>query len=148
MNIKLTIRAEFWDKKPEIEIYLDDVLKDSVIFDTQDSMSFVYNDELVDGSHTLKIIYNNKTTHDTMLDRDGSIMKDALVYVESLEIEDIDIGYLLTSNGQYIPDYPEPWHSQQKTKPDKILHCTTLGWNGTWEFSFSTPVFEWFVENL
>lgn len=148
MKIKLSIRAEFWNKKPKIDIYIDNIIKDSFVFNTHDTVSFIYEDDLKDGPHTLRVVYNNKTNRDTILDDNKNIIKDVLIFIESLEFEDIDVNYLLTVNSEYIPNYPEPYYSQQKLKPAKTIQSTTLGWNGIWNFPFTTPVFDWFVENL
>ena len=51
--------------------------------------------------------------------------------------------------GVYIPDYPEPWYSQQATKPaDKLLQHNYLGWNGCWRLDFDVPVFTWMHRTL
>ena len=53
--------------------------------------------------------------------------------------------------GQYTPEYPEPWFSQQQSTPQPVLtNVTYLGWNGTWRLDFGAPVFTWIhqVQNL
>lgn len=53
--------------------------------------------------------------------------------------------------GQYCPNYPEPWYDQQDPRPDHTLHNTDyLGWNGVWSLEFTIPVFTWMhqVQNL
>lgn len=46
--------------------------------------------------------------------------------------------------GQYCPDYPEPWFDQQIFKPKSMLNNTDcLGWNGVWRLEFTVPVFTW-----
>lgn len=53
--------------------------------------------------------------------------------------------------GQYTPDYPKIWFSQQHPTPARQLTNTDyLGWNGTWKLDFAVPVFTWIhqVQNL
>jgi len=51
--------------------------------------------------------------------------------------------------GQYCPNYPEPWFSQQIFKPNRTLDNTNyLGWNGTWRLDFGVPVFTWIHQVL
>jgi hypothetical protein len=47
-------------------------------------------------------------------------------------------------HGQYRPEYPEPWFSQQQPPPQSVLtNVTYLGWNGVWYLEFTVPVFTW-----
>lgn len=53
--------------------------------------------------------------------------------------------------GTYRPHYPEPWFSQQTTRPSSELTAVScLGWNGIYSLRFSVPVFTWMhqVQNL
>jgi hypothetical protein len=53
--------------------------------------------------------------------------------------------------GEYKPNYPEPWFSAQIPAPLPVLNnCTHLSWNGTWHLEFEVPVFTWIhrVQNL
>ena len=56
--------------------------------------------------------------------------------------------------GQYRPEYPEPWASEQKSTGivlDSVLsNVTHLGWNGAWRLEFGIPVFTWIhqIQNL
>jgi len=54
-------------------------------------------------------------------------------------------------SGVYRPVYPEPWFSQQSTKPrSELSGFSHLGWNGTYSLKFTVPVFTWIhqVQNL
>lgn len=68
----------------------------------------------------------------------------------STAVEIVDISFYGISDpkflwaGTYYPTYPEPWYSQQETKPaDALPACTYLGWNGVYRLEFSVPVFSW-----
>lgn len=53
--------------------------------------------------------------------------------------------------GIYVPDYPEPWASDQKNQlPTEIPAQNYLGWNGVYTLNFSVPVFTWMhqIQNL
>jgi len=54
-------------------------------------------------------------------------------------------------SGEYTPEYPEPWYSQQSPPPPTtLINANHLGWNGTWTLKFDVPVFSWIhrVQNL
>lgn len=52
--------------------------------------------------------------------------------------------------GEYRPDYPEPWASQQQNLEPLLKSHNYLGWNGKWTLTFSVPIFTWVhqTENL
>jgi hypothetical protein len=79
--------------------------------------------------------------------------KDTAVIIDSISffgIQDPKFVWL----GQYKPDYPEPWASEQKAAgvslSPVLSNVTHLGWNGTWTLDFEVPVFTWIhrVQNL
>jgi hypothetical protein len=66
------------------------------------------------------------------------------------EIEDPRFIWL----GEYLPNYPEPWATQQQEQgqilPLVLTNTDYLGWNGVWRLQFDVPVFTWIhqVQNL
>ena len=86
-----------------------------------------------------------------IIDSTGKIVKDQLLHIKSLEIDEIDIGDLVYE-GVYTPQYPEPWYTQQvkdnKIPPKTFKNVTVMGHNGSWEFEFSAPFYMWLLENL
>ena len=83
--------------------------------------------------------------------KDGKIIKDQLLHIKSIEIDEIDIGALVYE-GVYKPDYPEPWASQQAEAgnklPKTLKNVTQMGHNGTWTFTFTSPFYMWLLDNL
>ena len=77
--------------------------------------------------------------------------------IEHIEIDEIDLG-VLTYNGVYTPTYPEPWYSDEVTagRPPKQQigngmdgsSCLFMGWEGKYELKFSTPLYEWLLQNI
>ena len=88
----------------------------------------------------LDILFFNKVDSDA----------DTAIIIDSIEFFGItDPQFVWT--GTYCPIYPEPWHSQQISKPATQLHQQNyLGWNGTWRLDFEVPVFTWIhkIQNL
>ena len=83
--------------------------------------------------------------------KDGKIVKDQLLHIKSVEIDEIDIGSLVYE-GIYKPEYPEPWATQQAEAgnklPETLKNVTKMGHNGTWTFTFTSPFYMWLLENL
>ena len=104
-----------------------------------------------DQEYKLVIKRYNKTADQCKIDSDGKIIKDQLLHIKSIEIDEIDIGSLIYE-GLYTPEYPEPWYSQQvkanKTPEKSFKNATSMGHNGIWEFKFQSPFYMWLLENL
>ena len=101
-------------------------------------------------SYTLDIIRTGKDGKQTII-KNNKIIKDQLLHIKYIEIDEIDIGALIYE-GIYTPIYPEPWTSQQtkmgNKPPETIKNSPDLGHNGTWSLSFSSPFYMWLLENL
>jgi hypothetical protein len=74
-----------------------------------------------------------------------------MLHIKAISIDEIDIGSLVYM-GVYEPDYPEPWKSEQiklgVDLPKTRKFITEMGWNGTWTFSFTSPLYMWLLNNL
>lgn len=101
--------------------------------------------ELDDAEHTLVV------RHDYTPDPQSALVIDKIV------MDEIDIGVLAYS-GAYTPIYPEPWYSDEVAagrKPKETVGngedgsaCMFMGWEGRYELKFSTPLYEWLLENI
>jgi hypothetical protein len=49
----------------------------------------------------------------------GEIIKDQLLHIKNIEIDEIDIGSLVYE-GIYTPNYPEPWATQQRQSGNEL----------------------------
>ena len=110
-----------------------------------ESKTFKIKTELEDGTHDLTIehTYSENST--------------CALVINKIFIEDIDIG-VLAYNGVYKPIYPEPWYSEQVdsgTPPKETIgngadgsSCLFMGWEGEYTLQFSTPLYEWLLENI
>ena len=61
-----------------------------------------------------------------------------LLNIESVEIDEIDLGNLLFT-AKFIGDDPS------RPVLDKCKH---LGWNGAWTLEFASPFYIWLLENI
>ena len=94
---------------------------------------------------------SNKDKRQTIVNEKGDLLKDQLLHIKSIEIDEIDLGALLFE-GVYRPNYPEPWATQQREAghniPETLKNSIDLGHNGTWTFTFTSPFYMWLLENL
>ena len=153
LKFKLELYATMWDKPPIADIKINEksYFKEEIT-STKDKPTIIeFEYELEEGkSYNLIINRSGKNVTQTKIE-DGKIVKDQLLHIKSIEIDEIDIGGLVYE-GVYKPEYPEPWATQQTeagNKPPETLKNTThMGHNGTWTFSFTSPFYMWLLENL
>jgi len=122
-------------------------LNDAVIFDTEqliESQTIVadFDDEVEDQSHTIKIVLKNKTAEHTKVDESGSIVKDSMISISEINLDDIKLGHLFFEKSQYTHSF--------NTDADTAVNpfYGNMGCNGAVEFKFSTPVYLWLLENM
>ena len=86
-----------------------------------------------------KISLVNKTDLDCFVDENGNITRDMLLNIESIEIDDIDLGVLKWTLSEFTPD---------DTAIAPLKSCVNLGWNGTYRLTFNTPFYVWLLEHF
>ena len=143
LSFVVTLSGTFWDRRPQFSIWLDDhvVIQSEIISTAQQPVAF---ERTVDeGPHTLKIRLENKTDSDTVLEN-SKVVKDMLLNIEDVTIDDISLGTLLWS-AEYILDEPQKY---QGKIIDHLDGCVNLGWNGTYILEFASPYYLWLVRKF
>jgi hypothetical protein len=153
LKFKLELWATYWDKLPVAEIFINnESLYKSEIAGTEDKPTIIeFEHTLEEGKeYTLKISRSGKDRKQTVVEA-GKIVRDQLLHIKSIEIDEIDIGALVFE-GVYTPEYPEPWYTQQRSAgielPVSFKNVTNMGHNGVWELKFASPFYMWLLENL
>ena len=143
-----------WDRPPHAEILINDVSQfKEDITGTEDKPDVIeFEHELEEGKeYKLTINRSGKDKNQTVVNDKGDLLKDQLLHIKSIEIDEIDIGALVYE-GVYTPQYPEPWASQQREAGTELResfkNVTCIGHNGTWRFKFESPFYMWLLENL
>ena len=154
LKFKLELYAIMWDKPPHAEIMINDQSHfNGEITGTEDNPDVVeFEQELEEGKkYNLIINRSGKSKNQTIINEKGDILKDQLLNIKSIVIDEIDIGALVYE-GRYKPQYPEPWATQQKDAgielQETFKNVTKMGHNGTWTFSSESPFYMWLLENL
>ena len=155
-KLKFTIElfATMWDKPPHAtvsineNIYFNDFVKGT---ETKPTVINFEHDCIEGKDQILSIKRSNKLPGQTVINEKGDILKDQLLHIKRMEIDDIDLGPLVYT-GLYTPNYPEPWATEQLKAghdlPESFTNVTDMGHDGVWEFSFGTPFYMWLLENL
>ena len=154
LKFKLELYATMWDKPPHAEILIDDNSHfKGDITGTEDKPDLIeFEHELEeDKEYNLIIKRSGKTKNQTLINEKGDILKDQLLHIKSMEIDEIDTGALVYE-GIYTPKYPEAWATQQREAGTKLeesfKNVTQMGHDGEWKFKFASPFYMWLLENL
>lgn len=143
-KLKFTVELSgtYWGKLPQFSIWLDEcVITQSEIH--TDPQIVTFERTVYSGAHSLSIRLENKTHEDTFT-RNGEIVKDMLLNIKDITINDISLGNLLWT-AEYILDEPQDYRGKTITRLDS---CVNLGWNGTYKLSFTSPFYNWLLEKL
>jgi hypothetical protein len=153
-HFKIGVSASSSKKQPKIRITLNDQeqVHEQLTVAENTTQYFEFDAIVQEGDCVLGIELLNKTTSDTVLDADGNIIEDLLLNIDSIEVDEIDLGTLLWTASDYKPNYPEIYQiemsKQGKDLPVSVKNCVNLGWNGCWTLSFTSPFYIWLLENI
>jgi len=153
IKFKIEVYSTYWNKPPVLKLQLNDktFYNDTVKSGIKDPTMIQFEASLKEGEkYNLSLHRSNKDNKQCVVEN-GNIVKDQLLHIKSIEIDEIDIGSLIY-NGVYTPEYPEPWYSQQVAEgntPEKSYkNVSAMGHNGTWTLAFESPFYMWLLENL
>lgn len=124
-----------------IAVWVDD----TCLYQTDHLMESKHIDHAVsddDGEHELRIVISGKTAEHTKIDEHGNIIKDVVVNIPTVTIDDIDVDQLFNEKCVYT-------HNFNGTQPEiQDTFYGAAGCNGTISFRFTTPIYLWLLENM
>ena len=136
LKFKLELYATMWNKPPIADITIDgkSYFKEEITSTNDKPAIIEFEQELeLEKSHKLIITRSGKGKNETVV-KDGKIVKDQLLHIKSIEIDDIDIEDLVW----------EAIYTPKNKPPQKRTTC--LGINGTWCLTFKSPFYLWLLE--
>ena len=143
LSFKISLTGTYWDRKPQFSVWLDDhVVTQSEIASTAEQI-VSFERRVDEGPHELKIRLENKTNSDTVIEN-SEVVKDMLLNINDITIDDISLGNLLWS-AEYVLDHPQQYKGETI---DHLDGCVNLGWNGTYTLKFTSPFYIWLLEKL
>jgi hypothetical protein len=153
LKFRLELYSTRWDKTPRAEILINSHshFNQEITGTEKEPTVIEFEHELTEGEkYSLIIERAGKDNRQTVVEN-GQIVKDQLLHIKSIEIDEIEIGALVYS-GLYTPQYPKQWLEQQaalgNVLPESFKNVTAMGYNGRWELGFTSPFYMWLLENL
>ena len=143
LSFRVGLSGTYWDRKPAYSIIIDGVEQVSAII-AADSGVVEYAEFTVavteDEEHLLEIKLLNKTDDDTVQSADkNEIVKDMLLNIESISIDDIELGQIKWDQSEFVPVDPAS---------PTLIKCVNLGWNGSYQLKFNSPFYLWLLEKM
>lgn len=143
LDFAVTLSGTFWDKRPQFSIWIDEHVVVQSELPDQTPHTFKFSKTVSHGPFSIKIRLENKTKQDTVTDGD-LIVKDMLLNIEDIKINDLSLGELLWS-ADYALDKPQEY---QGNIINALSNCVNLGWNGTYIIKLSSPYRLWLLESI
>ena len=142
LHFCVELAGTYWQKQPQYSILVNDteIKRDTVVIPSEESFRVEFDVEVDAGPCTLKIRLENKHWTDTIQNEDKTaIVKDMLLNIRGVEIDEIDLGNLIYTKTRFVGDDAE--------RP-VLTQCQDLGWNGAWILEFESPFYIWLLENI
>jgi hypothetical protein len=142
LHFKIGLAGTYWSKQPKYSILINDTIynTDTINNASEETFYVEFDADIEEGPCALKIRLENKDWTDTVQNEDKTaILKDMLLNIRSVEIDDINLGNLVYTKTQFVGDDPA------RPVLDK---CQDLGWNGAWILAFESPFYIWLLENI
>ena len=154
LNFRIGLSGSSLVKQPEFSIYIGETeyVSGFLTKSPNEIEYFTFDAEVKEGESSIRIQLKNKTDEDTVRDINGDIIKDMILNVESIEVDEINLRQMLWTHSNYRPNYPLSFVSEQNKLgiklEDSVKNCVNLGWNGDWTISFTSPFYIWLLENI
>ena len=142
ITFELDLQTEYWKDPPRIKILVDNVIKFDDEIKTNGPVRFTA--DLAFGAHLLQIHRTGKTNAQV-----GPTVGQHVI-LNRVKIDGTDIRDLVWTRAYYVPEYPEPWASQQRQAgielEQRVLGETCLSHNGVWNFEFKSPFYRYIMD--
>jgi len=137
LSFKIKLKSTLWDKVPEYRILLDDALIETGTCESESLVEFDH--DVSEGDHIIGIELTNKDNTDCVTDDQGNILKDMLLHIDNISIDNVELQHILHTSSEFVP--------KDKDRPT-LPQCVDLGWNGTYRLKFTSPFYIWLLENM
>ena len=143
LKFRIGVSGSYWNKKPAYSVSVDGVEQASYVIASAAGVVEYAEFTLAvleDSPHLLEIKLLNKTDDDVVQSQDKTeIVKDMLLNIESISIDDIELGQIKWDQSEFI--------AQDPARPT-LKNCVNLGSNGSYQLKFSSPFYLWLLEKM
>jgi hypothetical protein len=149
LHFRIGLSGTYWDRPPQYSVLVNDmaVVSSSLVDTATEEVFYVEFDMESDVElNRLQIRLENKTPQDTVENADKTgIVKDMLLNIVSVEIDEIDLKSVIYKSSEYHVDEPVVHNGETVSV---VKNCINLGWNGEWQFHWTNPFYLWLLEHI
>lgn len=138
VKFAITLGSDYQTVPPKARV----TVADKVIFEGKVDGSILILDQAElenEGDYQLRIELYDKTEEHTAIDEQGNVVKDSILKIEKIIIEDIEIQSNLSLD-------QEKFYYEHTGEKHQLYN--SLGVNGTAIINFSTPFYIWLLETI
>ena len=140
-TLKFTVSATDYSVPLGLRVRLDNnIIYENTNVSEESQIQYPMSDD--DGEHELTFEMFGKTSDHTAIDDSGNIVSDAMLSISNIEIDEIDVNYIVQTQSVYHHDF----NGTRAPVEDKFYD--SLGCNGTVKLKFTTPIYLWLLENM
>jgi hypothetical protein len=149
VELEVRLTSEWHNDPPAFTIMIDnECIETGTVLEKESEKGFKsikWKGELGPGEHTLTVSYRGKNIgkRHTILDEAGNIVKDQILSIDAVFIDNIDLGHLAIKLGKYYTN-----NSDGGNHPPLFEGKRSFGMNGNWKLNFTVPTYMWLLENL
>jgi hypothetical protein len=152
VEIEVRLSATYWDEPPLMELWIDDIkFADDFVKakkELNELDSFQWKGELEESEHTFKLVLKGKNIIgsrqiQTVKDEKGNIIKDQLLHLENILLDNIELGHTAIKLSEY-----HQFNYDGYTHEPVVKNKNTFGVNGEMILKFSIPTYIWLLENI
>ena len=149
ITFELHLISEFWKTPPLATITVDDTeYFNGPVAAGLTVVKFTHTCAF-DSPHRLTLDRQGKTDAEIRIEPDGTRIEQWLT-IEKVKIDGVDIRNIVWSYSVNIPEYPEPWASDQlaagKQLKNEVIGDTKFGHNGIWYLDFTSPFYIYIMQ--
>lgn len=149
ITFELHLVSEFWNTPPLATITVDDTeYFNGPVAAGLTVVKFTHTCAF-DRPHRLTLDRQGKTDDEIRIEPDGTRAEQWLT-IEKVKIDGVDIRNIVWSYSVNIPEYPEPWASDQiaagNQLNNKVIGDTKFGHNGVWYLDFTSPFYIYIMQ--
>jgi hypothetical protein len=141
ITLKFTVSATDYSVPLGLRVRLDNnIIYENTNVSEESQIQYHMSDD--DGEHELTFEMFGKISDHTTIDDSGNIVSDAMLSIFDIEIDEIDVSYIVQTQSVYHHDF----NGTRAPVEDKFYD--SLGCNGTVKLKFTTPIYLWLLENM
>ena len=152
-EIEVRLSSTWWQDPPLMELWIDDIkFADDVVKakkELNEIDTFHWKGELEEGEHTFKLVLKGKNIlgtrrPQTIKDENGVIIKDQLLHLENILLDNIELGHTAIKLSKYYQFNHDGCDNHEPV----LTGRNTFGVNGEFILNFSIPTYMWLLENI